>query len=82
MLIFAFKFKRHMSVVNGFKFKRIAYTCTCLCVTFAAFLQVSVSAEENDNQPRLRKYFREWQSRPYQDKSQGQRPESKAIIYY
>ena len=71
-----------MCVIYGFKFKRIAYTCTCLCVTFAAVLQVSLSAEENDNQPRLTKYFRAYQSHPYQDKSQGQRPESKPIIYH
>ena len=62
-----------MSVIYGFKFKRIA--CTCICVTFAAVLQVSLNAEENDNQPILRKYFRKWQSRPYQHKSQGQRSE-------
>ena len=50
-----------MSVIYGFKFKRIVYTCTCVCVFFAAVLQVSLNAEENDNQPRLRK---EGKSRP------------------
>ena len=64
-----------MSVIYGFKFKRIA--CTCICVTFVAVLQVSLNAEENDNQPILRKYFRKWQSRPYQHKSEGQRSEKK-----
>ena len=51
-------------------------------VTFAAVLHVSLNAEEYDNQPRLRKYFRAWQSRPYRDTNQGQRSESKAIIEY
>ena len=71
-----------MSVIYGFKFKRIKYTFTCICDTFAAVLQVSLNTEENDKQPRLRKYFSACQSRPYQDRSQGQRPESKAIIKY
>ena len=71
-----------MSVIYGLKFKRIAYTCTYIYVTFAAVLQVLLNVEENDKQPRLRKYFRARQSRHDQDKSQGQRPESKAIIKY
>ena len=71
-----------MSVMYGFKFKQIVQTCTCIYVTFAAVFQVLLNAEENDNKPRLRKYFCAWQSRPYQDKSQCQRPESNAIIKY
>ena len=48
MLISVFKFK-DTSVIYGFKFKRIAYTCMYIYVTFAAVLQVSLNAEENDN---------------------------------
>ena len=65
-----------MSIIYGFKFKRIAY----ICKTFAAVLQVSLN--ENNNQSKLKKYFRAWQSHPYQNKSQGQRSESKRIIEY
>ena len=51
-------------------------------VAFAVVVQVSLNAEENDSQPRLRKYFHAWQSSPYQDKSESQRSEPKAIIEY
>ena len=73
MLISVFKFKD--TCIYGLHIRRI-------CATFAAGLQMSLNAEENDNQPRLRKYFRGWQSRPYQDNSQCQRPESTAKCYY
>ena len=39
MLLSVFKFK-DTSIIYGLKFKRIAYTCTC--VTIAAVLQVNL----------------------------------------